>query len=201
MEQQYARKERHSLPNTAGCCLPLRVVGEDPLGRVAPRHLVPPLDGARRAPLAARRRRPRRRHGRRAHVVVVPRDPPGDGHGRRRHCHHALHAPAAQVGVSLSHVLLRFTNMKIEDVFGSSTQSYSAWTNKETSKLWLPEIQVRILPDGVVVVSDGAAGDGGRAGHGGGGGHVGSELREVRRGDGFHAERLDRAHLDEQLIE
>ena len=92
--------------------LPLRVVGEDPLGRVAPRHLVPPLDGARRAPLAARRRRPRRRHGRRAHVVV-PRGPPGDGHGRRRHRHHALHAPAVRVGVTLSQVSRRLANMKI----------------------------------------------------------------------------------------
>ena len=59
-------------------------------------------------------------------------------------------------------------------------------------------MEARVLPDRVVVVRDGAAGDGGRAG---GGRHVGAELREVRRGDGFHAERLDRAHLDEELIE
>ena len=54
-----------------------------------------------------------------------------------------------------------------------------------------------ILPDCVVVVGDGAAGDGG----GGGSGHVGAELGQIGRGDCLHAERLDRPHLDEQLIE
>ena len=47
------------------------------------------------------------------------------------------------------------------------------------------------------MVGDGAAGDGG----GGGGGHVGAELGQIGRGDCLHAERLDRPHLDEQLIE
>lgn len=54
------------------------------------------------------------------------------------------------------------------------------------------------MPDCVVVVGDGAAGDGGGGGRGG---HVGAELRQVGRGDGLHAERLDGAHLDEELIE
>ena len=53
------------------------------------------------------------------------------------------------------------------------------------------------LPDCVVVVGDGAAGDGG----GGGGGHVGAELGQVGRGDRLQAQRLDGAHLDEQLVE
>ena len=53
------------------------------------------------------------------------------------------------------------------------------------------------LPDCVVVVGDGATGDGG----GGGGGHVGAELGQVGRGDRLQAQRLDGAHLDEQLVE
>ena len=56
---------------------------------------------------------------------------------------------------------------------------------------------MKILPDCVVVIGDGAARDGG----GGGGGHVGPELRQVGRGDRLQAEGLDGAHLDEQLIE
>ena len=51
------------------------------------------------------------------------------------------------------------------------------------------------LPDCVVVVGDGAARDGG------GGGHVGAELGQVGRGDRLQAQRLDGAHLDEQLVE